>query len=189
MKRTASLLLQSLAICLCISNARADALQDGNAAMHRRDYGAALEILGPLAQGGNPVAEYNLGYLFDQGAGVPQNYSAALKWYRKAAEQGLVEAQYVVSYFYRRGRGLGQDTVKAHMWMNLAASGGLPHAHIELQEQEDQMDRARIAESQRRAAKWLASHAPPWACPKNTCPRPTWLPKADWNSPFYWYGL
>lgn len=189
MLRAASFLLQSLVMVLCITTARAGAFADGNAAMHRRDYAAALELLGPLAQDGNAVAEYNLGYLFDQGAGVPQNYAEALKWYKRAAEQGLVEAQYVVSYFYRRGRGLQQNTVKAHMWMNLAASGGLPHAAVELQEQEDQMDRARIAEAQRRAVKWLAGHRRPWVCPKNSCPRPSWLPKADWNSPFYWYGL
>jgi hypothetical protein len=180
-----------LVLAALVLSGRADAgpLEDGNVAMHKHDYASALQILGPLAKQGNAVAQFNLGYLFDEGQGVSQNYDFAATWYRKAADQGLVEAQYVLSYYYRRGRGRQQDTVKAHMWMNLAAAGGLPHANIELQEQEDQMTHAAISESQGLAVRWLASHHRLWVCPKNFCPRPNWLPKADWNTPFYWYGL
>jgi uncharacterized protein len=174
---------------MCAVPAKAGPLDDGNAAMHRKDFAAALELLGPLARDGNAIAQFNLGFLFDEGLGVPQNHMRAFNWYLKAANQGLIQAQYVVSYYYRRGRGMQQNTVEALMWIDLAASGGLPHADIELQEQEDQMTRAAIAEGQRQAARWLANHPRPWACPQGYCPRARWLPIADWNWPFYWYGL
>ena len=33
-------------------------------------------------------AQYNLGYMYHNGQGVPQDYAEAVKWYRKAADQG-----------------------------------------------------------------------------------------------------
>lgn len=189
MNRLNAMVLALMLMGLAAPAAGAGALEAGNAAMHKHDYAAAVEIFGPLAETGNAVAQFNLGVLFDEGHGVPQNYLLALKWYTRAASQGLIEAQYLTSYYYRRGRGIQQDTVKAHMWINLAASGGLPHADVERLEQQREMTRARIATAQALAVKWLASHPRPWACPKTWCPRPRWLPKDNWYSPFYWYGL
>ena len=36
----------------------------------------------------NAIAQFNLGYMYDQGEGVPQDYKLAVEWHRKAAEQG-----------------------------------------------------------------------------------------------------
>src|SRR5262249_10278355 len=38
------------------------------------------------ADQGNATAQTNLGFLYNQGRGVPQDYTAAVGWYRKAAE-------------------------------------------------------------------------------------------------------
>ncbi len=46
-----------------------------------------------LTQQGYASAQNNLGYMYDQGQGVPQDYEQAIDWYRKAAEQGYAEAQ------------------------------------------------------------------------------------------------
>jgi uncharacterized protein len=35
----------------------------------------------------------NLGYLYDRGAGVPQEYAKAKEWYQKAAAAGSTQAQ------------------------------------------------------------------------------------------------
>jgi hypothetical protein len=43
----------------------------------------------PLAEQGIAPAQNNLGSMFDNGLGVPQNDKNALKWYRLTAEQGL----------------------------------------------------------------------------------------------------
>lgn len=42
------------------------------------------------ADQGDASAQYNLGLLYDQGHGVPQDYGQAA-WYRNAAEQGQSE--------------------------------------------------------------------------------------------------
>jgi len=45
------------------------------------------------AEQGDAKAQYNLGAMYDNGRGVPQNDAEAVAWYRKAAEQGEAKAQ------------------------------------------------------------------------------------------------
>lgn len=48
-----------------------------------------------LAAGqGDVHAQYNLGLMYANGTGVPQDYNEAAKWFRLAAEQGHASAQY-----------------------------------------------------------------------------------------------
>ncbi len=58
----------------------------------RGDYSTAFQEFEPFAKQGNPHAQYNLGLMYENGQGIPQNYAEALKWYTKAAEQGLAGA-------------------------------------------------------------------------------------------------
>ncbi|MDA7599387.1 sel1 repeat family protein, partial [Alphaproteobacteria bacterium] len=67
---------------------------------------------------------YNLGVMYKNGEGVPQNYKAAVKWYRLAAEQGDAKAQFVLGAIYFLGQGVPRDDVYAHMWWNIAAATG-----------------------------------------------------------------
>ena len=50
--------------------------------------GRTVEELHSRAEQGNAAAQYNLGVMYDNGEGVPQDYAEAAKWYRLAAEQG-----------------------------------------------------------------------------------------------------
>ena len=70
----------------------ADAFEDGASAIEQGDYVAALRLFYPLAQSGDPRAEYLLGSIYEDGNGVPQNLTQALNWYRKAAQQGFQNA-------------------------------------------------------------------------------------------------
>ncbi len=70
------------------SAARADGWHDGLAAYDRGDYATALRLWRPYAARGDMEAQYNLGGLYDQGLGMPQDHAEALKWYRLAAGQG-----------------------------------------------------------------------------------------------------
>ena len=47
-----------------------------------------------LADQGDAIAQYNVGFMYDTGNGVPENDAEAVKWYRKAADQGLAKAQF-----------------------------------------------------------------------------------------------
>ncbi len=46
------------------------------------------------ANQGDAYAQYNLGVMYANGDGVPENDAEAVKWYRKAADQGYAVAQY-----------------------------------------------------------------------------------------------
>ena len=67
-------------------------------------------------------AQYNLGYMYANGQGAPEDYVEAAHWFREAADQGEPRAQYSLGTLYASGHGVPQDYVYAHMWFNLAAS-------------------------------------------------------------------
>ena len=56
------------------------------------------------AHRGDARAQYNLGYLYEEGqAGFPQDHVEAARWYRRAAEQGDVHAQEGLGWAYYKG--------------------------------------------------------------------------------------
>ena len=59
------------------------------AALQRGDYATAFRELRPLAERGNGEAQYNLGIMYRNGRGVPQDNATAGGWFRKADEQGV----------------------------------------------------------------------------------------------------
>ena len=63
-------------------------MQKGNAAHDKGDYATALREWTPLAKQGNASAQYNLGYMYANGKGVPQDYIRAHMWYNFAASSG-----------------------------------------------------------------------------------------------------
>jgi len=67
-------------------------LASGEAALARREYEKALQILRPLAQGGNIRAQERLGEVYAAGLGVPTNNNQAYVWYSLAAQGGSMTA-------------------------------------------------------------------------------------------------
>lgn len=99
-------LARRLALCALLSAmgpAHADPMQDGIAAVHRKDYPAAVRLLEPLARGGDPVAQWRLGLLHYHGHGVRENDELARQWFERAARQGLAEAQFQLGNMYAYG--------------------------------------------------------------------------------------
>ena len=76
------------------------------------------------AEQGHAGAQYNLGVMYDEGEGVPQDYAEAAKWYRRAAEQGHAAAQNNLGVMYRSSHGVPQDHREAYIWFFLAAANG-----------------------------------------------------------------
>ena len=67
-------------------------------------------------------AQYNLGYMYEEGeAGLKPDISLAVKWYRKAADKNLPEAQHMLGNLYSEGRGVPEDYIAAAKWYNKAA--------------------------------------------------------------------
>jgi len=105
-----------------------------------------------------PLAQVNLGGMYDIGKGVTQDYSEALKWYRKAAEQGHASAQFYLGAKYANGQGVARDYVSSHMWINLAVSRASGEDPKEFAKARDTvaslMSPAQIAEAQKLAGDW-----------------------------------
>ena len=74
--------------------------QKGLAAHQRGDFATALREWTPLAEQGDAPAQFNLGLMYDNGQGVPQDDKTAVKWYRLAAEQGVAVAQFNLGFMY-----------------------------------------------------------------------------------------
>lgn len=90
------------------------------------DVVAAVRELKPLAERGDAAAQFNLGSLYYQGFGVPQDYPEAIRWFRKSAEQLYPYAQVTLGTIYAEGvQGvIAKDYPQALMWFIFAAAGG-----------------------------------------------------------------
>ena len=84
-------------------------LDKGMTAYNAGDYAIALKELEPLAEQGDVDAQFILGYMYDEGKGVPQDNKEAMKWYRLAAEQGDAGAEFNLGIMYVSGKGVPQD--------------------------------------------------------------------------------
>jgi TPR repeat protein len=102
----------------------AQALQRGEAAYNRKDYGTALHEWQPLAQRGNAIAQNWLGRMYQQGLGVHKDEIEAVRLYRQAAAQGYAAAQSNLGFMYAEGRGVAKDETEAVRLFRQAAAQG-----------------------------------------------------------------
>ena len=85
-----------------------------------------------LAERGLAFAQVNLGLMYDNGDGVPENDAEAVRWYRLAAEQGYASGQYNLGLMYDLGEGVPEDDAEAVRWYRLAAEQGNASAQFNL---------------------------------------------------------
>jgi TPR repeat protein len=112
------------------------------------------------AEQGNASAQTNLGMMYEDGRGIPQDYTEAARWYRKAADQGWPTGQGFLGALYTFGTGVPKDDVLAHMWLSLAISGLPPTSEVRTSMRRHRkiialmMTPAQIAEAQKLAREW-----------------------------------
>ncbi len=104
--------------------ARADNLQDGAKAFQGGQYNRALTLWRPLAVQGNPVAQNNLGIMYLDGKGVPQNMSEAVRYLSLSAAAGSSLGQNNLGGLYRDGKGVPRDYGRAMQWFAASAGQG-----------------------------------------------------------------
>ena len=126
--------------------------------MNESDEVAALRA---KANAGDADAQFNLGFMYGTGRGVPQDDVEAVSWYRQAAEQGHAGAQFELGYVYSVGQGVPQDDVEAHKWRNLAASRASAEDQRPYAKRRDawakSMTPAQLADAQKLAREWQAA--------------------------------
>ena len=132
MKNVHVLLMVSLLTCAG-GVAIAQDLDAGLKAAQAGDFQTALKEWKPLAADqGHAYAQYNLGWMYANGRGVPEDDAEAVRWYRLAADQGLAIAQLHLGLMYASGRGVVEDDAEAVRWYRLAADQGLAYAQYNL---------------------------------------------------------
>jgi hypothetical protein len=81
----------------------------------------ALKTLIPMAQAGDPQAQYELAGFYHYGYVGANDYAKALKWYRASARQGYADSMVGLSVMYLGGQGVAKDRRESFVWLNLAA--------------------------------------------------------------------
>jgi len=127
-----SLILALAATALTIGPASADPLQDGAHYFQHADYSHALASWRPLADQGNPIAQNNLGIMYDQGRIVTRDYGEAARWYREAIHRGESSASANLGRLYALGLGVETDLDEAERLFRIAAEHGVPTAENSL---------------------------------------------------------
>ena len=89
-------------------------------------------MVSPRADQGYAGAQNNLGLMYDNGEGVPQDDAEAVRWYRLAADQGTAAAQFNLGLMYDNGEGVPEDDAEAVRWYHLAADQGYAGAQLNL---------------------------------------------------------
>ena len=98
--------------------------QKGYEAAQSGDFETALKEWKPLAEGGNIVAQHNLGMMYRNGWGVSRDGNEAVRWYKLSAKQGYADAQFNLGVIYHEGKAVPQDYIEAAKWYRLAAEQG-----------------------------------------------------------------
>ena len=109
-----------LLVSACLTSCANLNFADGYAAYQRGNYATALRVFRPLANEGYAGAQTNLGLMYANGQGVPQDAAEAVRWYRKAADQGQANAQGNLGWMYANGEGVPKDAAEAVRWYRLA---------------------------------------------------------------------
>ncbi|MGD9810190.1 MAG: SPOR domain-containing protein [Sphingobium sp.] len=123
MKSRLKVTLAILALSAGTATAHAD-VKAGVDAWTQGDFARAVAEWQPLAEAGDPDAQFNMGQAYKLGRGVSANLATALEWYRKAAAQGHARAEdnYGLLLFQQNRR------TEAMPWLQRAAERGEPRA-------------------------------------------------------------
>ena len=114
-------------------------LDKGILAGQNGDFEVALQEIQPLADQGDPEAQYVLGQLYYQGLGVPQNINKAFRLFRASAEKGVLSAQAAVAMSYLNGIGTTPDFGRGYLWLLIASNSGFSEMDEYLQKIEQDM--------------------------------------------------
>lgn len=126
------ILLLVMLLSVPATQAMADARDDARAASQRGDFATAFKLWLPLAEQGDAQAQYNVGFMYDNGMGTAQNLPEAVKWYGKSASQGFAAAETNLGVLHATARGVPQDYAKALEWYQKAADRGFSRAQNNL---------------------------------------------------------
>jgi TPR repeat protein len=148
-----------LALALLLPLVAQAGFDEGVEAYAQSDYAKALAEFKPLAEQGDPRAEYFMGFLYRYGYGVKMDHAEAGKWFRLAADHGDPRALYYLGKMYESGEGVQRDPIAAHSWFSLSAKYApnprdAAYTREEIKKLERKMTPEQIAKAKEMAAQW-----------------------------------
>lgn len=100
-------------------------LTSGIAAFEGKNFAVAVQSLSPLADQGNPEAQYRVAIMAQNGLGMTVNELLAFKYMKAAAESGLALAQHGLGFMYKEGECVARNSGKAAEWFRKSAEQGM----------------------------------------------------------------
>jgi TPR repeat protein len=100
-------------------------LSSGIAAFEAKFFARAAGLLSPLAEQGNPEAQYRMAIMAQNGLGMHSSEKLAFGFMKAAAEAGHALAQHGLAFMYMEGECTGKDGALAVEWFRKAAEQGL----------------------------------------------------------------
>ena len=126
-------LVLPLVFALLLGNIAQADFAKGLSAYENKDYATALIKWMPLADAGDNQAQYNLGWMYKRGRGVPQSDDTAIMWFEMSAQSGHPGAQSTLGSIYYYGEGIARNELVGARWFTLAARQGNLRARSELE--------------------------------------------------------
>lgn len=114
----------ALILVVALAAPASASLQAGLESFERGDYEQAEQELKPIADQGDPRAQYILGIMYLNSFVDAPSSGAAASLIRKAAEQDYLQAQTELARMYRVGDGVQQDYAEMAAWYRRAAEQG-----------------------------------------------------------------
>jgi hypothetical protein len=105
---------------------------DGVDAFNKGDFKTAIKHWELLAEYGNADAQYNLGFMYENGIGLKKSDYWAFLWTNKAAQLGQTNAQFALGNMYRTGAGIVKDSKQTVKWFKEAGKKGHVSAQFNL---------------------------------------------------------
>lgn len=120
---------------------------------------AGIDALQRRAQSGDPLAQFQLGWLILQPESGAERGAQlqAVQLLQQAAQAGQAAAMGNLALLYVEGRLLPQDYMLAYMWLVLASTQGQPEAPALAASLASQIPAAQILEAQQRARDWSST--------------------------------
>lgn len=125
-------LLLSFIVSLYANEISSKLVEQGCHYLSNKEYEQAKKIFEEASFSGDAEAMHNLGLMYINGDGVPQDYHKALSYFQKALENKRINSAYDIGVMYRNGEGVTKDLMRAKEYYLISANNNYSLAQFEL---------------------------------------------------------
>ena len=122
------------------------------------DFAQAVHWYRLAAEQGQPQAQSNLGFMYQNGQGVARDPGQAVQWWRRAALGGNTSALFNLAVAYFNGDGVMADDIEAYKWVELAEAHASDERQLKYTALREtllmKMTTAQVAEGHQRVQEW-----------------------------------